>query len=154
MPEEDGMTPWICALLISTAGAVGGVVNALLSDNGFIFPRREGNVLCPGVISNVFVGAVSAFISWALYGSGAGLELAASSGAPRTIITLRVSALAGALLVGVAGSKWITNEADKQLLRQSVKVAAQKTTISPEECEKLLDAPARQVLKGFEQVPG
>ena len=28
------MNPWICALLIAIAGAFGGIVNALLSDNG------------------------------------------------------------------------------------------------------------------------
>jgi hypothetical protein len=39
------MNPWVCALLIATAGAVGGVVNAFLTDNGgFALPRRENGV--------------------------------------------------------------------------------------------------------------
>jgi hypothetical protein len=32
--------------------------------------------------------------------------------------------LAGAFLVGVVGVKWITNEADKGLTKDSIKVAA------------------------------
>lgn len=38
-----------CATLISLAGAVGGVVNALLTSNGFILPRREKTILLPGL---------------------------------------------------------------------------------------------------------
>jgi hypothetical protein len=143
------MNPWVCALLISIAGALGGVVNALLSDNGFIFPKRENGIWCPGVLSNVLIGALSAFSSWAFYGSGASIELAAHA-TERTQISLRFSALAGAFLVGVAGAKWITNEVDKRFLKESVKVAAQKT-IAPEDCEKFVRAPARQVLQAIEQ---
>ncbi len=70
------MNPWVCACLISIAGAVGGIVNALLTDNGFILPTRKGHVLCPGFISNVLIGAFPAFSSWAFYGSGSSVELA------------------------------------------------------------------------------
>src|SRR5690349_998026 len=37
-----------------------------------------------------------------------------------------------AFLVGVAGAKWITNEVDKRLLKESVKVAASGKTIPME----------------------
>ncbi len=47
------MNPWICALLITSAGAVGGVVNALISDNGFILPRLKTGILCPGFLTNI-----------------------------------------------------------------------------------------------------
>src|SRR4030095_16462219 len=118
------MNAWICALLIATSGAVGGVVNALVTDNGFALPRRISGVGCPGAISNILIGAFAAFSSWAFYGSGASVELADKSA--RAVISLRFSALAGAFLVGVAGAKWITNEVDKRLLKESVKVAAKK----------------------------
>jgi len=97
------MDPWICALLVAVAGAIGGVVNALLSDNGFILPRRVQEIICPGFLSNVLVGALAAFSSWAAYGSGAGVELArnAASGSERAQISLTFSALAGAFFVGV-----------------------------------------------------
>src|SRR3954471_8126860 len=106
------MDPWTCALLISLAGGLGGVVNALLTDNGFVLPQLRRDIWCPGFLANVLVGAFSAFASWAFYGSGAAVDLAAMG--ERTEIGLRFSALAGAFLVGVAGAKWITNEADKQ----------------------------------------
>lgn len=140
------MNPWICALLVTSAGAIGGVVNALLTDNGFILPRRESRIWCPGFLSNVLIGAFSAFASWSFYGSGASVELARIN--ERTEISLRFSALAGAFLVGVAGARWITNEVDKRLLKESVKVASQKD-LPPEECAELVNAPARQVLQAM-----
>jgi hypothetical protein len=140
------MSPWTCAALIALAGALGGVVNALLSDNGFILPRREFRIWCPGFLSNVLVGAFSAFSSWAFYGSGASVELAQLT--QRTEISLKFSALAGAFLVGVAGARWITNEVDKRLLKESVKVAAKKE-ISTRDCEELVKAPPREVLEAL-----
>src|ERR1700681_1380428 len=115
------MNPWMCVLLISLAGAFGGLINAFMSDNGFALPQREGSVWCPGFISNVLVGAFSAFAPWAFYGSGAGIELAQQiNQTSRNELSLKASALAGAFLVGVAGAKWLTNEVDKRLLKESV----------------------------------
>ena len=141
------MNPWICASLITFAGAMGGVVNALLTDNGFILPRKVRHILCPGFLSNIFIGMFSAFASWAFYGSGAGIDLSDIS--PRTGISLRFSALAGAFLVGVAGSRWITNEVDKKLLKESVKEATKKH-LSPKDCQELVNQPARKILDTIE----
>ena len=138
------MNPWICASLISLAGALGGVVNALLTDNGFILPTRVKNILCPGFLSNIFIGAFSAFASWSFYGSGAGIDLADLT--TRAQISLRFSALAGAFMVGVAGARWITNEADKTLLNASVRVAATKN-VSEAQANQLLNKPPKQVLE-------
>jgi len=142
------MNPYVCALLVFVAGALGGVVNALLTDNGFILPRRVQQILCPGFLSNVAVGAFAAFTSWAMYGSGAGVDLAKQAGAgdTRVEISLTFSALAGAFLVGVAGARWITNEADKRLLKESVKVAAEKQ-LPKRECEEIVKASPRRVLE-------
>jgi hypothetical protein len=148
--EENDMNPWICALLIAVAGAFGSVVNALLTDNGFALPRKESGVWCPGVISNILVGAFAAFASWAFYGSGAAIELATAEGSPRTLISLRFSALAGAFLVGVAGSKWITNEVDKRLLKESTKVAASKT-LPAKQSEEIMKGSPRQVLHDMKE---
>ena len=54
-----------------------------------------------------------------------------------------------AFLVGVAGAKWITNEVDKRLLKESVKVAGAKRLTS-EKCEELVKGSALQVLKRVE----
>ena len=142
------MNPWTCAVLITTAGAVGGVINALLTDNGFVLPTRMNGVLCPGFLTNILVGAFSAFASWAFYGSGASIDLAQAT--ERTQISLRFSALAGALLVGVAGARWITSEVDKQLLKETVKVAAKKE-IPTETCEEMLKGTPRQILEAAKQ---
>lgn len=145
------MNPWLCALLITIAGAVGGVVNALLSDNGFALPRRESGVWCPGAISNILIGAFAAFSSWAFYGSGAAIDLAARGESAHTVISLRFSALAGAFLVGVAGAKWITNEVDKRLLKESVKVAASGKMLPREQSEQIIEGSPRKVLQDVKE---
>jgi uncharacterized membrane protein YagU involved in acid resistance len=136
------MHPWSCAALIISAGAVGGLVNALVSNNGFALPRRVKGVLCPGALSTVFIGAFAAFASWAFYGSGADLDVTDAN----ALIHLRFSAVAGAFLVGVVGAKWITNEADKQLLRESVNVAAAKA-IPQNKVQEIVSGSPRQVLE-------
>ena len=140
------MNPWICALLITVAGGIGGVVNALMTNNGFIRPRWIHNVWCPGFISNILIGAFSAFSSWAFYGSGASIELAQVS--EQTSISLKFSALAGAFLVGVAGARWLTNEVDKKLLKESV-VEVAKKDISVERCRQIIKAPPQEVLEAM-----
>jgi hypothetical protein len=146
------MNPWLCAALIFFSGLVGGAINALLTDNGFIFPKRVKNIWCPGFISNILIGGLSAFISWACYGSGAGIQLAQGD---RVRLGFTFSALAGALVVGVAGAKWLTNEADKKLLREGLKTVSQKQ-VSHEQCDRLRgqfdNAPARELLMAVEEV--
>lgn len=139
------MNPWFCALLISTAGALGGVVNALLSDNGFFLPRFEEKIWCPGFLSNVLVGAFAAFASWAFYGSGASVDLAQLT--ERAAISLRFSALAGAFLVGVAGARWVTNEVDKQLLTETVKETTSAQKLPVQDRDEILRSSPRRTLK-------
>jgi hypothetical protein len=145
------MNPWICALLISTAGAVGGIINALLTDNKFFIPKVRNGIICPGIISNVFIGATSAFSSWSFYGSGASVELAKASATPNQNISLTFAALAGAFLVGVAGSKWLTNETDKRFLKESIKEAAKKD-ITPAKCEEITQRSPRKILEAIQSV--
>ncbi|HVG23797.1 MAG TPA: hypothetical protein VND45_06560 [Thermoanaerobaculia bacterium] len=143
------MNPWVCAALIAVAGAAGGVVNALLTSNGFILPRREQTILLPGFLSNVLIGAFAAFASWAFYGSGAAIDLAVSSG--QSVTSLRFSALAGAFLVGVGGARWLSNETDKELLKETVKVAGEKQ-ISRQDCEDIVRLPPREALAAAQRV--
>jgi hypothetical protein len=53
----------------------------------------------------------------------------------------------GAFLVGVAGAKWITNEVDKRLLKESVKVAASGKKLPPARSASIIEGSARQVLQ-------
>ena len=90
------------------------------------------------------MGAFAAFSSWAFYGSGASIELAQVG--ERAAISLRFSALAGAFLVGVAGAKWITNEADKQLLQEGIRTAVKKA-MPAKAPEEIVQGNPRQVLQ-------
>ncbi len=109
---------------------------------------RVGNPACGVPASSRIFLSFAAFASWAFYGSGASVELADIN--QRTEISLRFSALAGAFMVGVAGSRWITGEADKHLLRESVKVAAHKA-LPARQPEELAEGSPRQVLQEIKQ---
>jgi len=141
------MNAWYCVSLISLAGAVGGIINALLSDNGFIFPKYRRGIWCPGVLANVLIGAVAALTSWALYGSGAAVELGQTT--LRAEISLKLPALAGALLVGIAGAKWLTSESDKGLLKESVKEAGKKP-LTDQQSQEVVQGSALDVLQRVE----
>jgi predicted MFS family arabinose efflux permease len=123
-------------LVIGIAGAIGGAVNALLSDNGFLLPKSETTsagetILRPGFLGNVLTGAVAAVISWGLYGPLSayvvlGTAQALSSNSPPDAVGLSLSALVGAVLVGVGGARWLSGQVDKNLLRAAVAEAASK----------------------------
>ena len=137
------MNPWICAILICTAGAAGGLVNAMISQNGFVLPKHIEGLWCPGAVSTIVAGTFAAFASWAFYGSGATIDIADVSARPH----LQMPALAGAFLVGVVGAKWITNEADKSILRESTKIAGTKTQMTQEQAQEIASGTPLQVLK-------
>ena len=143
------MNPWVCASLIAFFGGLGGVVNALLSDNRFALPRKESGVLCPGAITNILVGSFAAFSSWSFYGSGASIDLADKS--LRTVLSLRFSALAGAFLVGVAGARWISSEVDKRLLTEGVKVALNSEKLPKVQSEQIAQGSPLQVLHNVKE---
>ena len=127
MPE---VRIWLMLGIICIAGAIGGIINALLTDQGFVKPYKQRNegvkIYRPGFLGNILTGAIAAGISWGLYGPLAshvilGLS-ATTSGPPATGLTL--SSLVGAVLIGVGGARWLTNEADKNLLRTAASRAA------------------------------
>ena len=138
------MNPWICAGLITLAGAVGGFVNAIMTEHGLHLPEWRHEIWCPGFLGNIITGAFAAFASWAFYGSGAGIEIAALQG--QSLTTLRFSALAGAFLVGLAGAKWLSNEVDKHFLTNSI-VEASGKELSSGTCAKILTARPQDVLE-------
>jgi hypothetical protein len=100
------MNSWQCLGLVALSGALGGLINSLLTDNGFAWPKLIENVWCPGFISNILIGSAAAVASWSFYGSGAGVDLAKAAAA-NSELSLTLSALSGAFLVGVGGSKWV-----------------------------------------------
>ena len=127
------MSIWKLLFMVCVAGALGGIVNALLTDNGFILPRTETanqvKIIRPGVIGNILIGIVAAGISWGLYGPFNlavvfGTQPPSADPLPHPYLTL--AALAGAVLVGIGGAKWLTNEVDKKLLRAAASEAASR----------------------------
>jgi hypothetical protein len=137
---------WIPMGIVVLGGAVGGIINAIISDNGFIFPREETIenvcIVRPGVIGNVLLGAVASFVSWGLYGSYSGVFLLGeSTGAEEIDITL--SAIAGAILIGIGGARWLTNEVDKNLLKTAA-ITAAAASPSPGDSQRMVVASPAQ----------
>lgn len=123
------MSIWVMLALVAVAGALGGLVNAMTSDNGFVRPRLETasglSILRPGFVGNVIVGAVAAALSWALYGPAANALVVAPAGqAAEVTVGLALSALGGATVVGMGGARWLSAEVDKRLLRAAAGEAA------------------------------
>jgi hypothetical protein len=101
-------------------------------------------------LGNIFIGAISAGVSWGLYGSLANEIIVTLIEKSERGITL--SALAGAVLVGMGGARWLTNEVDKTLLT----AAASRATASQADsvaAQKIASASPAQVLNIVKSLP-
>ncbi|MBN2086456.1 MAG: hypothetical protein JW748_14650 [Anaerolineales bacterium] len=125
---------WIMFFIVLIAGGVGGAVNALMTDNGFLRPKMEKvddktSIFRPGYLGNVLIGAIAAVISWGLYGPLSpyyiiGTEQALAVHALPEAVGLTLASLVGAILIGIGGARWLTGEVDKNLLRAAAARAA------------------------------
>jgi len=122
------MPIWALLLIVFVAGFFGGLVNAWMSGNGLVLPTRTDGVVQPGFLGNAVTGGVAAAISWGLYGPLAAESITATTGGTGIKGELTLAALAGAVLVGIAGARWLTNEVDKSLLRAAAVTAATSAT--------------------------
>ena len=142
-------------IVVFIAGAIGGAVNALLSDNGFTMPKKSptngangAGIWRPGYLGNIVIGAVAAVISWGLYGPFSAAYLLGSSLTPETApqrFGITLSAFVGAILVGVGGAKWLSDEVDKRLLKAAASEAAKKEA-SPEVSAQILASSPAEAL--------
>ena len=146
------------SLLICVAGALGGVANALITDNGFFLPQREQTsdkttIVRPGFLGNILVGMISALISWGLYSSFGTVEIFQSTSAnlPPNI-SFTIASVVGAMLVGVSGARWLSNEVDKRLLRTAAVEATAKPA-SQESAQVMSTASPVQALAIAQQIP-
>jgi len=154
------MSLWILLLIVCGAGGVGGIVNALMSDNqGFVLPQtaevaaNQPRIFRPGFLGNIFIGAIAAGISWGLYGPFAASVVfgAAPAGdAPAAALTL--SSLVGAVLIGIGGARWLTNEVDKSVLRAAATNAAGKTA-NAAVAQQIALAPPSEALRLAAEMP-
>jgi hypothetical protein len=148
--------------LICLTGGVGGAVNAFLSDNGFFLPRKEQadgkGIWRPGFLGNIVVGSIAAFISWGLYGPLSARIIVplnlSQANAPSTQPTdqeigLSLSGLVGAVLVGISGARWLSNEVDKTLLRVAGSQAASSDK-NPDAAQALLLASPAEALRSLQ----
>lgn len=150
------MSVWIPLAVIILSGAVGGIINAIISDNGFIKPREETidnvTIVRPGVAGNILLGSVAAFISWGLYGSYSGaLIFGEMAGFGADELNLSLSAIAGAILIGIGGARWLTNEVDKSLLKTAAITAAASRPSFEDSQRMVVSTPAQafNIAKGM-----
>jgi hypothetical protein len=125
---------WIMLFVVFLAGAVGGLINALMTDNGFLRPKMEKvddktGIFRPGYLGNVLIGAVAAVVSWGLYGPLSpyyivGTDQALAANALPEAVGLTLASLVGAIMIGIGGARWLTSEVDKNLLRATAAQAA------------------------------
>jgi hypothetical protein len=113
-----------------------------MTDNGFIVPEFEKiqnneRIWRPGTLGNLFVGAVAALVSRALYGPAAGLSVGSFNA------DLTSAGFAAAVLVGIGGARWLSAEVDKSLLKGAAAVAASKPANNQLAASIALLAPAK-----------
>ncbi len=104
-------------------------MNALTTDNGFILPKPADSggmtILRVGFLGNVLTGAVAAAVSWGLYGPVKDAIIIGTRPPDQgDLSALSVSTLFTAVLIGIGGARWLTNEVDKKLLRAAAAEAA------------------------------
>jgi hypothetical protein len=136
------------ALFVFVAGCVGGLVNALMSDGGFVSPRTEvlpsgAKVTRPGWIGNVFIGGIGGLLTWGLYSSFANVVLIGASEPRLSPPAFTVGALLGAVLTGAGGSRVISDLVDKKVgeaARQATLDGTQKSIeVLKQQLERLQD---------------
>lgn len=148
------MTVFQVLLVVAGAGALGGLVAALLSeDRGFVLPHRVSDAAAttfrPGVLGLIVIGAISAALSWGLYGPLADANLFGGeqlSNAEPAKYGITVAAVAGAVLVGAGGSKWLSSQVDKTLLQQAAR-DAKNGQADPAKAEQMVGAQPSVILQ-------
>jgi hypothetical protein len=135
--------------IIVLSGAIGGIVNAIMTDNGFILPREEtsskASIIIPGFVANILIGAIAGFIYWGLTDTNS-VYIIYGPEPTGDQIQITVYAITMSLLVGAAGAKYLTNELDKRLLKAAA-VAAAASDASIETSQKIASASPIQAFR-------
>ena len=109
-------------LVIAVFGGLGGFVNVFLGDSGLHLPRMEEGVWRPGYLGVIFVGLVAAVAAWLTTQTATLTGSIVSGGA----VTLHLSELSTAIIVGFGGARWFEAEGDQTIFRRAAVVAAAK----------------------------
>ena len=103
------------AALIFVFGGVGGFANCLLVGSDRFRPGYDAqrNWL-PGWSGSIVLGAIAAVVIWGVYGSSASYDLL---GPEKFVPHLTLAQLLTSLVVGMGGSRILTLETQKLILR-------------------------------------
>jgi fructose-specific phosphotransferase system IIC component len=104
-------------LSIGGAGFIGGLLNGLLAQDGFVLPKTDRlpngqRIWRPGILGNAVVGVVTAVVLAGLYSPLGAVPLGGSL--PNPVYTLTIGGVAGALLSGIGGARLLANEVDRR----------------------------------------
>lgn len=143
-------------LFVAIAGCLGGLLNSLVAGSSLVLPEFAtvdgSRVVVPGFAGNLIVGGLAALLSYALYGPIAGYVVVttapAGDGSRVAPAQLTAASLAGALLVGFSGGRWITAEATSRLNHGTAVATAQAAERAVSTQVRAVNANAQR----FEQV--
>ncbi|WP_353069416.1 hypothetical protein RBB75_02460 [Tunturibacter empetritectus] len=107
---------------VAVCGAVGGFVNVFIGDSGLHLPTMEQGVFRPGYLGVVLVGMVAAVGAWL----GTQGSMLTSGFVPSPPVTLRLSELSTAMLIGFGGARWFKSEGETTIFRKAAVIAASK----------------------------
>jgi hypothetical protein len=110
-------------IAVAVCGGVGGFANVFIGDSGLHLPTMEQGIFRPGYIGVVFVGIVAAV------GACLATQTSALTGnmTPSPPVTLRLSELSTAMIVGFGGARWFKSEGETTIFRRTAAVAASRT---------------------------
>jgi hypothetical protein len=110
-------------IAVAVCGALGGFVNVFIGDSGLHLPTIEQGIFRPGYIGVVVVGLIAAVGAWLA------TQTSALTGnlTPVPPVTLRLSELSTAIIVGFGGARWFKSEAETTIFRKTAAVAAGKS---------------------------
>ncbi len=128
MHSPTAGTIWGILSTIAGAGAVGGLVNALVgsSATSLALPKSVQGVIQLGFLGNVILGAFGAVATWGLYGPLKDAVLIGANPGNMLPANLTVTAIVGAALTGAGGAKVVSNEVDKRVLKKTAVEAAKQ----------------------------
>src|SRR5271154_5567700 len=113
-------------MAVAVCGALGGFVNVFIGDSGLHLPTIEQGIFRPGYIGVVFVGLIAAVGAWLATQSSA----LTGNLVPSPPVTLRLSELSTAIVVGFGGARWFKSETETTIFRRTAAVAASKSADS------------------------
>ena len=108
---------WLIAV-VAAAGALGGLLNSVIAGE-LHWPRTDtkAKVWRPGWVGNVLSGAGAAFVNWSLNGPIGGIDFFHLK--PEELHFTPAQA-AAALVVGIAGGRYLTGEARRRILKHEL----------------------------------